>query len=104
MNPYFWDNISRLNALQSEMTYLESLQQQEWRRKQIAHENRRARLHIGAEILCKITKKRMPEFGLLCGFIGCQTAGNFVEAFTAALDTAECAYKRYSVHSDRKKL
>ena len=44
-------------------------------------------------MLCKITKKRMPEFGLLCGFIGCQTAGNFVEAFTAALDTTECAYK-----------
>ena len=93
MNPYFWDNISRLNALQSEMTYLESLQQQEWRQRQIVRETQRKCLHIGAEMLCKITKKRMPEFGLLCGFIGCQTAGNFVEAFTAALDTAECAYK-----------
>lgn len=93
MDFYTWNETARLNSRQFEMTYLESLQQQKIRQRQIAHENQRMFLHAGSELACMQIKKQSPIYGLAFAFISYRTAGNFFEAVLSASQMIGCAYK-----------
>ncbi len=93
MDFYTWNKFIYLNSRQSEMTYLESLQQQEFRQRQIAHKNQRMFLHAGSELACMQIKKQSPALGLAFAFIGYRSAGNIFEAVLSALQMTDCACK-----------